>query len=211
MPAIQSNAKKLVRYIGTLSDFRIVKRQGPCYQHMGATICDTILQAGLSYRTVVAPRINRLMEAWPAAISTSDFNTHVESFDLPSVLKWNDEEKPRRIKELTAFLLAVGLESEYEVAAWLSVSGRGQDLLSVRGVGPKTADYLAGLVGAESVAVDRHIRTFVKTAGIEIREYECIRATVSAAATMMGVLPQELDHAIWQRMSQSRQRSRNAA
>jgi len=54
---MEDNAKALVKYIGTLTDFQIVDPSYP-YNHMGATITDAMLQAGINYEAVVKPRVN---------------------------------------------------------------------------------------------------------------------------------------------------------
>jgi endonuclease III len=164
---------------------------------MGAIICDTILQAGLNYRTVVAPRVNELIRRWPSAWRTSTFAAMTTRFGISKVLNWRDPEKPRRIIELTNLLSANHVDSESQLREWLSDSANTEPLRRVRGVGPKTADYIKALVGVEAVAVDRHVRTFVAWAGLSLARYDEVQQVVCDAADMLGHDRGALDHAIW--------------
>jgi thiamine monophosphate kinase len=61
---IYSKASKFARYIRNLIDngdiVPVTKSHG--YSHMGATITDSILQAGVKYDTVVIPRVKNIRE-----------------------------------------------------------------------------------------------------------------------------------------------------
>ena len=205
-----ANARRLANFINALNGFEIRHRAGPCYAHMGATICDAVLQAGLNYRTVVAPRVNRLTSRWSSAITTSRFLAMIARYGLNEVLKWSHPEKLTRIRQLTEFLVARKLETENELSSWLSMESNAEMLQDVRGIGPKTRDYLKSLVGVPAVAVDRHVRTFVNRAGIEASDYTEISNLVCAAADLLSVEPHTLDHAIWSYVAAER-RARQAA
>ena len=75
--------------------------------------------------------------------------------------------------------------------------------MAVRGVGPKTVDYLKTLVGLPAIAVDRHLRTFVSWAGLDLSDYDEISAVLSRAADLLEVHRGSLDHAIWSYVSNS--------
>jgi hypothetical protein len=53
----ESNGQTLVTYINSLEHFEFSGSKGPVYDHMGAIIADSILQAGLNYENVVFPRV----------------------------------------------------------------------------------------------------------------------------------------------------------
>lgn len=146
------HARQLAAYIASLDGFIVRPRTGANYDHMGAIICDSILQAGLNYATVVAPRVRSLMRRWPKALRTSVFASMSKRFGLGDVLNWRDPEKPRRIVELTSFLIRNTVETESELRDWLIVNGNAERLSTVRGVGPKTIDYIKSLVGVQTVA-----------------------------------------------------------
>jgi hypothetical protein len=200
----KSQARRLADYIASLDGFIVRPRTGANYDHMGAIICDSILQAGLNYATVVGPRVRRLIERWPKARRTSVFASMSKRLGLGDVLNWRDPEKPRRIVELTSFLMGEKIDTEGELRNWLSIAGHAETLSTVRGVGPKTIDYIKSLVGVQTVAVDRHLRTFVERAGLRLRAYDDVRGVTCEAADILGHEYCALDHAIWSYVSQNR-------
>jgi hypothetical protein len=199
------DAARLCQFICALPGFDVQPRKGTCYAHMGATICDTILQAGMNYRTVVAPRVRRVLCRWPDAATTSRFVAMIEWHGLNDVLLWRNAEKPTRIGQLAVFLQSRGVETEVDSRDWLASDENSASLQAVRGVGPKTVDYFKSLAGLPAVAVDRHVRTFVAWAGIRTTAYNEIRDLVSVAADTLHVGRHDLDHAIWSYVS-TRQR-----
>lgn len=204
---MRRDAARLCQFIRALSSFDVRPRDGACYAHMGATICDTILQAGLNYRTVVAPRVQRMLDRWPAAVTTSRFIAMVERHGLNDVLLWRNAEKPTRIGQLADFLKLRGIETEADASNWLASDENAATLRTVRGVGPKTVDYFKSLVGLPAVAVDRHVRTFVGWAGIRATSYVDVRELVSTAADTLAVERHALDHAIWSYVSARKKRA----
>lgn len=195
------DAIKIADYILSLHGFfdLIEPRHG--YHHMGATISDTVLQAGLNYRHVVEPRVRKLLLEYPKARTTSDFQELLAFHGLKELLRWNDPEKPRRIMEMTWFFSSEGLQTEDMVCEWLQKPGNPKLLLQLRGVGPKTVDYLKMLVGIPSIAVDRHMKNFVRNIGLQYKEYEDVRRVVGLAADHLGINRNSFDWAVWSYLS----------
>jgi len=81
--------------------------------------------------------------------------------------------------------------------------GNIEKLNAINGIGNKTVDYLRILSGVSTAAVDRHILSFLKKAGIEIRlvEYERAKSIVNETANQIDIDPSILDHSIWLYMS----------
>lgn len=167
------------------------------YRHMGATLCDTILQAGLNYRTVVEPRVERILSFWPRATSSSLFLERIEAFGLESVLDWRDPVKLERIEKLAAFCVDEGLETEESLRGWLVAEKNALALLAQPGVGPKTVDYLKNLVGLSTIPIDRHMTNFLERAGLQCHSYEERQRALLALACCLDVDPRCLDAAIW--------------
>lgn len=201
--SVASDAHQLADFIFSLDGFVVVSRDRPCYSHMGATICDSILQAGLNYRTVVEPRVRNIIQQWPSAWRTSSFYGNVKRYGVCNVLAWRHPEKPRRIRELTELFIDQQIETEDCLRTWLKDETNVDSLQSIRGVGPKTADYIKTLVGLPAIAIDRHIRSFTTWAGLQISKYDRIKETVCMAADILGYEHQALDHAIWLYVSTS--------
>lgn len=198
---------KLAKFVKSLSGFQSLVRDRSAYNHMGATICDTILQAGLNYRTVVAPRVNQVIQRWPTAKTSSAFLFNIRRYDLLSVISWSDEEKPRRIISLTEFLVDEDLETEREVANWLTDTENVESLRKLRGFGPKTTDYFKMLVGISTVPVDRHVRSFLSKAGVVAKGYEATQAVFEETAELLNINKSSLDYAVWLHESSPAQRA----
>lgn len=191
-------AKHLERYADTATPLASRRR----YLHMGATICDAALQAGLNYRTVVAPRVASVLRSWPTATTTSAFSRKTRLYGLSRVLEWQDPVKLTRIIELARFLRDAEVETENELAAFLEDERNAAALLTIRGVGPKTVDYLKILAGLPAFAVDRHVKAVIAQAGIACDSYEEARGLMLAAAEQLAVDAAALDGRIWAAMSQ---------
>jgi hypothetical protein len=161
---------------------------------MGALLVDAVLQAGLNYRTVVVPRVNRVLQQFPNAVTTLAFKDVLDQSGAANVLQWAHPEKPRRLCELTVFLIDNAVFTTTAFRAWLLTDTSSTHLA---GIGPKTIDYLKMLCGIDSIAVDRHIQTFVSRAGVRCSDYDVVKQIVERAADVLGVARSELDRAIW--------------
>ncbi len=197
-----SKARKLVSHIGSLAGFTIEDDIEGTYRHMGATIVDAILQAGLNYATVVKPRVNSILNTYPDARTTTAFRDLLERVGVKEVLSWNDDEKPNRVLALTEFLLAECIETEEELRNWISSDQNLEKIQVVHGVGPKTADYLRILVGIQTAAVDRYVYRLIEEAGLGRMNYEEARQILNLAADSLEVERTKFDHSIWKYMSQ---------
>lgn len=171
---------------------------------MGALLADATLQAGLNYRTVVQPRVARVLTLWPNESATSDIVRLIEAYGPSHVLNWKHEEKLHRFVHLVTHISAKFVETVSELSVWIEDTRNADDLLRIRGIGQKTVDYLRNLSGIPTVAVDRHIRAFVESAGISCGSYDQVRVLVEDAATFLHLSPSTVDHAIWIHRSSSR-------
>ena len=75
-------------------------------------------------------------------------------------------------------------------------------------VGPKTVDYISVLAGSnEHVAVDMHIKAFVRDAGISYwNNYHRVSVLVAETAKNLECTTGALDAAIWRFMSEGGKR-----
>ena len=173
----------------------------PAYDHVGALLADSILQAGVRYTTVVAPRVKAIIERYPTARTISLFLDLLELEGACSVLQWRDAEKPARLLGLVLFLQMQGLQTVADLSDWLEIEANPGTLRGLRGIGPKTVDYLKQLSGLSSVAIDRHLFGFVAAAGVPTMAYNEARDVVESAAAILGVSAIALDRAIWRYQS----------
>jgi hypothetical protein len=198
-------AQKVAEFIGPIiTDVVLGERVG--YFHMGATLTDTVLQAGLSYRSVVFPRVQRLLSVYPQADTTSRFLGLLHAVGPRELIQWSHSEKVQRLVQLTEFLSARKLETESELSRWLCSPSASGELLVLKGIGPKTVDYLKILVGLPTIAVDRHIRSLCQSLGFDFEEYSDFKSVFCMAAEILTIPPQVLDGIVWDYMSGRSQR-----
>jgi hypothetical protein len=166
------------------------------WQHMGAIVCDAGLQAGVRYDTVVRPRVEHLIAAWPDA-TLSTFEAHIEDPPaLEKVLRFKGR-KLDTIRQLTSHLRAEQIDTVQEFSAWLDLPSNATSLFEIKGIKDKTVDYLRLLVGLPGAAVDRHLRRFVQRAWPAATTYVEVHDLVVRAAEAGGHDLGGLEHAIW--------------
>jgi endonuclease III len=198
---IDKKAQILADYVRNLNNFTIQETIDGDYNHMGAIITDAILQAGTKYETVVRPRVKSILSLYPEVRTTSGFLQLIKKIGVKKILSWNDDEKPNRVIGATEFFIKEGVETQEDLRTWLSQEANTQKLLSLRGVGPKTADYFKILAGIQTNAIDRHLLTFLQEAGIQVSDYQEAQDIINFAADMLGVDRAIFDHSIWEYMS----------
>ncbi len=161
-------------------------------------LADCSLQAGLNYRTVVWPRVQRIQINYPLAAKLSGVKAIVEDGQTADFLAWKHPEKLSRFAGLVALLDSDAVETISDVREWLKRARSRDRLLSVHGIGPKTYDYMCCMVGIDRIAVDRHVKSFASDAGVGVNDYEDLQAVVSYAADLLGLPRRDFDAWIWQ-------------
>lgn len=174
----------------------------PVYQHMGAVLADSVLQAGLNYAKVVKPRIATILRIFPHATTMSNLVPVIEQEGSSKFLQWEHREKVSRFDNLVGFMAEAEIDSTSELSRALRDKRFRMDIRRVRGVGPKTVDYMACLVGVDCIAVDRHIRSFAELAGLEDDSYDYLREVFSFAADLLSISRREFDASIWRYQSE---------
>jgi hypothetical protein len=164
-------------------------------------ITDAVLQAGMRYRTVKL-RVDGLIRQWPDACTLAGFRRRIGSEGLSGVLDW----RGKKLDTIAA--LADRLSSEVvdghpidtvaDLRAWLTGPDNPPSLRTIKGVGAKTESYLCSVAGLSAVAIDVHLRTFAREAGVSERSYSLLRALYETTAQCMGVDAGALDHAVWE-------------
>lgn len=196
------NTKKLVDFIEALTGFEYVSNSDGNYEHMGAIIVDGILQAGLKYETVVKPRVLSVLEKYPNNTTSSSFITVGKEQGIKNIISWKNDKKPNLIMLLLSFLQSEQVETCQQFSTWLEQENNILKLRSIKGIGPKTIDYLKILLGKETVAVDIHLKRFVQMAGIELSNYDEIKTVITETANHLNISPSQLDHSIWKYMAE---------
>lgn len=169
----------------------------PVYHHMGAVLADSVLQAGLNYSTIVRPRVQAILEFFPHATTLNAVTQIIETQGSGKFLQWTHEEKVSRFDDLVEFLVGSRIEDTSDLSEALLDDSFRIEIREVRGIGPKTVDYMACLVGVDCIAVDRHIRGFAELAGLQEDGYDFLRDTFSFAADLLNMSRREFDASIW--------------
>lgn len=198
-----SNLASLENYIKTKKfSFNTNKNNNnSIYNHMGATISDTILQSGLNYKYVVSPRIENLLHNYGTFKTTSSFIVLFNEIPLNEILLWKDNKKPNLIKKLSWLLFERKIENEKSLKYWLQNEKNLEIISDIDGIGPKTIDYLKKLCGISSIPIDRHLLKFLELAKIEVNSYEEASVLYEAVSETMGIDPSDLDYHIWNYMA----------
>lgn len=178
----------------------------PVCGHMGAVLADSILQAGLNYAKVVKPRITAILEAFPHAETLSALIEVLEAEGSPKFLQWKHSEKVTRFDALVEFLATAQIENTCHLGNALRENGFREDIRRIKGVGLKTVDYMACLVGVDCIAVDRHIIGFAEFAGLKDSRYEYLRNVFGLAADLLSISRREFDAQIWSYQSMKSKR-----
>lgn len=171
------------------------------YNHMGALLTDVILQAGLNYKTVVLPRVEYVLKEYPEASTLLKFDEIIQREGLNNMLKWNHPVKLNRMQNLISVLKKSQINECYDLKKFLSQSSNQSKILELKGIGPKTLDYLLKLLDFDVVPVDRHISSFVAMAQIEVSDYYKTKRIVEFAADFLKIPRLTLDYSIWNYMS----------
>lgn len=195
--------RDLITYICNARGFQLIAAPDcPYKNHIGALLTDVILQAGLNYQHVVAPRVYKVLNEYPVAYTINRFSAVLQKHSIETVLDWHDSEKQIRMIRILEFCKAQGIQNSYQLKIYLVNSkSNSANFKSIRGIGDKTYDYLLKLLGVESVAVDRHIYKFISDAGIIYKDYNEAKQIVEYAADMMQISRRTLDYSIWLYMS----------
>ncbi len=169
------------------------------YEHAGALLADAVLQAGLNYRSVVMPRVGRILKEFPDADRVSALICLVKKGSTAHLIDWQHPTKVERFEHLVGFLHRAKVDTTEDIRTVLKSDTFCANLQSLKGVGPKTIDYMSCLVGIESIAVDRHIRTFAARAGVNNDEYYFLKNTFCFAADLLSISRREFDAWVWSR------------
>ena len=193
-------ARALADYVKSLTDFEFVTVDD-CFNHMGATITDAVLQAGINYDSVVAPRVQNLRDNYPEAATLDGFAKMIDEKGIDTFFGWKKgSRKLKTIEAVIDLFRSEGIQNEAQLKEWLTKDGNVSRLLDVHGIGNKTVDYFKILVGNnDAVAVDVHLYNFLKRAGIHVNngDYKSANTIISKAANLLSVSQRVFDHSIW--------------
>jgi len=196
-----TDPENLAHYVRSLPDFVIYETIDGNYNHIGATAADAVLQANMRYATHVKPRVNRILETYPEARTTTAVLQLLEEVSATEFLNWRGQDRAERFSSVLHLLASEHIETEANLRDWLLKDTNLLKLRSIKGIGLKTADYFKILVGFSTSAIDRHLLKFLGLAGLAPSGYSKAQAVINATADIMSVDRAYFDHSIWQYMS----------
>ena len=201
-----TQARKLANYIIDLQDTFITYeiKDEFSYYHIGALYTDIVLQAGVSYNSVVKPRVQNVLINHADHNTVKKFQLLIDAKGLSNIIKWNHHVKLTRFEDLLTFSHNGDIDCCADLKMFLAHSYNQQKFLDIKGFGPKTLDYLLKLLNVDTVAVDRHVYSFVKLADINIRGYQETKKVVEYAADFLNVSRASIDMGIWEFMSKKK-------
>ncbi|MFE3559566.1 hypothetical protein ACFXKW_32630 [Streptomyces sp. NPDC059193] len=173
------------------------------WTHMGAVICDASFHSQRKYEKTIRPRLIHLQKAWPDAATVRGFRARIAVEDLSVAMDFNSPGRVATAHAMADLFAAGGVDTPDDLHAWLGHQDNRAALRIVKGVGPKTVDYIGNLVGRSQVAVDVHLRRFAAEAGLPDIGYEQLRAVYEEAAEVLGHDRAGLEHAVWRWKSQA--------
>jgi endonuclease III len=196
-----SQSEKVARIFWTIRFVGLEFKESAFYRpgmgHLGAVLADAILQSGISYQTVVEPRIQRITEKYPHATNIEVLHAIVEKSEVDRFLMWNGKAKIRRFEELIRLLRQHRLNEISDVREWLKCERNSMSLLGVPGVGPKTIDYMKVKLGIPSIPVDRHLFRLARYCGVIFKSYEEASAVFARVSKRLNVDPNTFDITLW--------------
>ncbi|MCD6327824.1 hypothetical protein J7M28_09755 [bacterium] len=198
---IDEKAETLSRFAWSLDGFVVLERLSETPDHLGAIVVDAVLQAGINYKTVVRPRVERLRDEYPEARTTSGFLALIDRVCLSDLIEWKGQTKLSTIAEVLNLLKQEQVETRSQLKLWLLQFGSTSRLTQIKGIGEMTADYLKMLAGIEVCAADSLTMGFMRQAGIEPKSYDEARDILCRASRMMDVHPVALGFSIWEYMA----------
>lgn len=194
-------AQKVATHAVSLGAMNAPRYRRPCATHLGAMMADAVLQPGLNYRTVVYPRIKRIIKEFPETSTLIEVCKVIESDRLSDFLSWTHSEKLNRFCELALYFDEKEVNTVDTLCRQIGCKHFRSGLLDIVGIGPKTVDYISCLSGIDTIAVDRHIIKFAHEAGVNLNNYEHLRTIFSYAADLLDIPRRNFDSWIWSTVS----------
>jgi len=180
--------------------------------NMGATLIDGILQAGLNYKYVVKPRVDKFKNEYRHIKTTTEFYNLINTKNLSEIINMKGQ-KIERIITLVNFLKAEKIETEDDFYVWLLKEENTLELSNLKGIKTKTIEYFKILTGYKNtVAIDVRLRNFIKLCcdNLEITNDKFAYELLMQVADKLKIEPATLDYSIWSYMAPERLKNKKS-
>ena len=172
------------------------------WDHVGGIIIDAVLQARRNYANVVRPRVTSFINSYPEASTTSGFLSLIKHQDLKDLIQFQSDNRATIAHEIATCFSNRELETAADIRACVQLHDEKVDLMKdlrrIRGVGPKTTNYIGVLIGdPDSFAIDSRIFRVLTAAGLPDLNYRQAEEVVRETAAILGWSVGALDATLW--------------
>lgn len=202
MNNIDISVKKVIKLLEKIPHNYAEITQRTPYYNMAATLTDSVLQAGMNYKSVVYPRVYNILNKYSDYSSTCDFIILFQTIPIGEIIQCKNKRKQNTICQLAWFLYNQNVNTEDDLAKWILDDKNSDKLLEIIGVGRKTIDYLKLLSGQQAIPIDRHMFQFLELAGILTSDYKEASTILRKTAAILQIGESVLDKTIWDYMSE---------
>ncbi len=204
MDNIERSVQKVIELLERIPHNYVEITQRTPYYNMAATLTDSVLQAGMNYKSVVYPRVYSILSKYSDYRTTCDFIILFQTIPIEEIIQLKNKRKQDTICELAWFFYNCNINTEDDLAEWILDEGNAESLLDINGVGRKTVDYMKLLSGQQAIPIDRHMFQFLEKAGVLTSDYKEASKILRKTAALLEVGESVLDKAIWNYMSQNK-------
>jgi thermostable 8-oxoguanine DNA glycosylase len=155
----------------------------------------------MNYKTVVLPRVNRILDRYPNYTSIDYFISDLDENTIQEILMWKGVTRQRRFFKLATFLYDQDVYTSQELKSWISIDTNQEHLLQIEGIGPKSIDYLSLLVGNSAIPIDRHLCNFAVMSGVTNTTYSYLSELYKQVCDFLRIEYHKLDCIIWNFMN----------
>lgn len=169
----------------------------PQFKHLGVLLADVSLQAGLSYESVVVPRLKRILRDYPDSGCLDTLRTTLEAVGAEDYLNMRNRRKAGVLNALVVLLSARNIRCVGDLASSYNDSTFHDELSAIPGIGPKSKDYLFLLAGCATAPIDRHMLRVLSSADVCTKDYAYASRLLREAMLLLHEDPRRFEYEVW--------------
>ena len=180
MDNIDNSVQKVIDLLERIPHNYAEITQRTPYYNMAATLTDSVLQAGMNYKSVVYPRVYNILSKYSDYRTTCDFIILFQTIPIEEIIQWKNKRKQNTICNLALYLYNCNINTEEDLAEWILDDGQ------------------------QAIPIDRHMFQFLEIAGVLTADYKEASRILRKTASVLEVGESVLDKTIWNYMSQKK-------
>lgn len=169
--------------------------------NIGCLLVELILQPGLNYRNTVLPRVRKYKKSYASFYRLSDFELLISIYTVEGILQIRNKRKMNTLENLIKVLRNEKIEYVFELIEFAKTKKFRDKLLSIKGIGKKSVDYLLILLNEDSIAIDRHLYNFANIFNYSL-DYDSIKSLYIDIANELNMKFKDIDYFVWKTMSE---------